>query len=177
MNYEGFENSATDIIQREYYQWGRFAKHYLPTVDSLSTTESSKSKEGSQIVFQVCCKIERQSQGLKILRKITCSEKIPEFVKLLNNDIFFWRNIQNELNCNIAALRNLALKPHLVTGRLHLNILTGLKTFVPGKHKKKKVLITLKIKFHCMQWIWWRKITCINELWYIPWSCCCNSQY
>ena len=58
-------------------------------LDSLSTTESSKSTEGSQIVFQEWCKIESQSQGLKISSKVTCSEKIPEFLKLLKNDIFF----------------------------------------------------------------------------------------
>ena len=123
----------------------------MSQLDSFSTTQSSKSTEGSLIVFQESCKIESQSQESKISRKVTCSEKIPEFVKLLKNNIFFWKNIQNKLNCNIAALRKLVCKPHLVMGRLQLYILTGLKMFILGKHERKKVLISLKIKFHYMQ--------------------------
>ena len=71
----------------------------MSQLDSFSTTKSSKSTEGSLTVFQERCKIESQSQESKISRKVTCSEKIPEFVKLLKHNVFFWKNIQNKLNC------------------------------------------------------------------------------
>ena len=60
----------------------------ISQLESLSATESGKSTEGNQIFFQEWFKIGSQLQESKILRKLTCSEKLPEFVKLLKNDIF-----------------------------------------------------------------------------------------
>ena len=127
----------------------------LKILPPISLAENTTNEEGLQnIISQLDFLSLFSKNGVKskanwkdrrFQEKFLALKKTPEFVKLLKNDIFFRKNIRNELNCNIATLRKLAFKSNLVMGRLQLYILTGLK------HKNKKVRITLKIKFHYMQ--------------------------